>query len=326
MADLTLPPIDDLSEGWSGTSSDYVDLARVWSASASADGDQGVANPVEIERNFRLTDNLDPGSGIKLLRVGSDPVAYAVARWMTHVGGPRVYRHLCHVHPDYRGRGIGTALLAWAQSYLEEIAAEHVYEPKVLNTGGSGPALEAFLDTHGYVAVEHFATLVRPNLDKIGPVILPAAVEIRPVLEKDMRAVYEAETEAFRDHWGFVEPTELDWKRFLEEEHSDPSLWKVAWASDAVVGQVRSFVNEAENVQYDRLRGWTEDISTHREYRGQGIARALINASLLELRGRGFIEAALGVHVENPHGAFRLYEGLGYRIVYREAVYNKTFD
>ena len=326
MVDLTLPPIEDLCEGWSGNRSDYTDLARVWSASAHADGDEGVPNPIEIERNFRLTENLDLRTGIKLLRVGSEPVAYAVARWMTHVGGPRVYRHLCHVVPDYRGRGIGTELLVWAQAYLREIAVDHEYEPKIFNTGGSGPAVENFLGSHGYVAAEHFATLIRPNLDDVGQVRLPPGVEIRPVLEEEMRAIYEAETEAFRDHWGFVEPTELDWKRFLEEEHSDPSLWKVAWAGDAVVGQVRSFVDQAENDHYQRLRGWTEDISTHREYRGQGIARALINASLLELRGRGLTEAALGVHVENPHGAFRLYEGLGYGVVYREAVYNKPLD
>jgi mycothiol synthase len=152
---------------------------------------------------------------------------------------------------------------------------------------------------------------------------LPAGIEIRPVTQEQLRTIFDADTEAFRDHWGFSEPTEGDWVQFLEFPHRDETLWKVAWDGNRVAGQVRSFVNELENTTFDRKRGWTEFISTAREWRGKGVATALICESLRELESRGMDEAALGVHVENPHGAMRLYQKLGFAVQSRGAVYEK---
>ncbi len=41
----------------------------------------------------------------------------------------------------------------------------------------------------------------------------------------------------------------------------DPSLWRVAWDGDDVVGMVRSLINAGENVGYKRKRGHTQYIS-----------------------------------------------------------------
>jgi ribosomal protein S18 acetylase RimI-like enzyme len=121
-----------------------------------------------------------------------------------------------------------------------------------------------------------------------------------------------------------VEPEEGDWVQFLEFPHRDETLWKVAWDGDRIAGQVRSFVNQRENEEFGRKRGWTEFISTAREWRGRGVATALICESLRELQRRGMEEAALGVHVENPHGAFRLYQKLGFEVVSRGAEYERA--
>jgi ribosomal protein S18 acetylase RimI-like enzyme len=43
------------------------------------------------------------------------------------------------------------------------------------------------------------------------------------------------------------------------------------------------------------------------------VASALIVRALHGLRDRGIAEAALGVDAQNPTGALRLYEGLGFR-------------
>ena len=92
-----------------------------------------------------------------------------------------------------------------------------------------------------------------------------------------MRQIWEADVEAFRDHIGYTEPTEHDWERFLGDPLQDRTLWKVAWQGDQVVGQVRSFIHEGQNAAFGRKRGYTEYISTAREWRGQGIAAALIS-------------------------------------------------
>ncbi len=150
-------------------------------------------------------------------------------------------------------------------------------------------------------------------------------MELRPVEEQHLRLIWEADIEAFRDHWGFSEPTEVSYQRYLEDPHRDESLWKIAWSGDRIVGQVRSFIKADQNEALGRARGYTEDISTAKDFRRRGIARALICASLEELKARGMEEAALGVHTENPNGAFTLYESLGFEVRHLYTVFRKPF-
>ena len=81
-----------------------------------------------------------------------------------------------------------------------------------------------------------------------------------------------------------------------------------------------------ENSRHNRLRGYTEDVCVRRPWRRRGLARALLARSLQVLRERGMTEAALGVDTENPSGALRLYESLGYRPVQRWTVYRKPME
>src|SRR5262249_41164737 len=144
---------------------------------------------------------------------------------------------------------------------------------------------------------------------------LPDGLEIRPVRKEEIRAIWDADVDAFRDHWGFVEQTDEDFARFLAWPYHDPTLWKIAWDDEGVAGQVKSFINTAENRAHGRERGWTESISTSRRWRRRGVAKALIVESIRELAARGMTEVALGVHTENPTGAYQLYESLGYEVV-----------
>ena len=96
-------------------------------------------------------------------------------------------------------------------------------------------------------------------------------------------------------------------------------MWQVAWAGDEVVGQVRTYANDGDREMFGRRRAWTEYISTARAWRKQGIATALICASLRQLADLGYEEAALGVDTENPSGALGLYESLGYVVVATDA-------
>lgn len=185
---------------------------------------------------------------------------------------------------------------------------------------------QALLESFGYHVTQHHAELVRPHLEDIPVAPLPEGVEIRPVEENHLRAIFDADWEAARDHWGYHEPTEADWNWFLEFPHRDESLWKVAWAGDQVVGQVRGYINAEENRELSRALGWCEFIATAREYRKQGIATALICATLTEFRARGMTESALGVHVENPNQALRLYQSLGFEIASQGATLESSFD
>jgi mycothiol synthase len=85
---------------------------------------------------------------------------------------------------------------------------------------------------------------------------------------------------------------------------------------------VKSFIDTAQNDEFDRKRGWTEAISTSRRWRRR-VAKSLIVESIRELADRGLTEVTLGVHTENPNGAYDLYEGLGYGVVSTWTTYRK---
>lgn len=89
---------------------------------------------------------------------------------------------------------------------------------------------------------------------------------------------------------------------------------------------VRNYIDERENEEYGRKRGYTENISVRRPWRRRGLARALIAESFLFLRDLGMEEAALGVDAENLSGALRLYESMGFEQVKRWTDYRKNLE
>lgn len=102
-----------------------------------------------------------------------------------------------------------------------------------------------------------------------------------------------------------------------------PHLWQVAWAGDEVAGMVLNFIDEAENTEYGRQRGYTETICVRRPWRRLGLARALIARSFQVLKDQGMTEAALGVDAENISGALRLYQSMGFQVVKQHTAYRK---
>ena len=129
-----------------------------------------------------------------------------------------------------------------------------------------------------------------------------------------IRPILEAHHEAFRGSWDFREATENDFTQMVNDPMLDTSMWKIAWAGDTIVGQVKSFINVEENVEMGYLRGYTEYISTHVDWRNKGIAGALLGRQPSRAQSVGMTEAALGVDTENPGGVFQLYTKLGFEL------------
>ena len=284
-------------------------------------GIDAVTTAEDLDHNYAHLENCDPDTDMVMVETTSGRlVGYTRTDWEQVVGGPRKYAVFAKMNPDMRGTDLALALLRAGRDHAWAIADTHDVDcPKGLEgwVSEKEPDFQRGYEELGFTPVTYGATMVRPHLDDIPDAKLPDGLEIRPVEEAHLRAIWEADKEAFRDHWGYSEPSEEDYLRFLEFPHRDESLWKVAWDGERVAGQVRSFINADENAELGLKRGWTEFISTHRDWRKQGVARALICASLRELQKRGMTDAALGVHTENPTGAFQLYESLGYVVTER---------
>ena len=304
---------------------DYPHFARIITESSKGEGNARVETAEGLASYYDHLDRCDPDRDLLVAEADGQPVAYSRVWWDQEPDGPRIYRQVCFLDPEFGGRGIGSRLFAWNESRLHEIAAEHNVTDKLFEVWANdgNVAATSLARGAGYEPITYAAEMVRPSVDDLPEHPLPEGLEIRPVTEDQLRAIWEADIEAFRDHWGFVEPTEESYTRFLEHPFNDLTLWKIAWDDEGVAGQVKSFINPAENEEHGRERGWTEAISTSRRWRRRGVAKALIVESIRELAKRGMTEVALGVHTENPNGAFDLYSGLGYEVVATWTTYRK---
>ncbi len=139
--------------------------------------------------------------------------------------------------------------------------------------------------------------------------------------EDQHRAIFEAEREAFLDHWAAREQTEEDFRLTFGRDELDTDLWVVAWDGDEVAGVVQNWIWAEENAQLGVARGWLEHISVRRPWRRRGLARAITAEALRRLALAGMTDAMLGVDADNPTGALGLYEGLGFEVEQRSQVY-----
>ncbi|MBL8056810.1 MAG: GNAT family N-acetyltransferase [Anaerolineales bacterium] len=308
---------------------DFPHMMRVLAASEAADGNERIVTLDEIRNTYAHLPETDPARDILLAEVHGQLAAYGRVESFREPDGPRLYNHFAMMDPAWRRRGLGRAMLAWFQNRLREIAAGHPADaPRFFQSFASdrAPGTEALLQQAGYTAVRFGYLMVRPDLENIPDFPLPEGLEVRPVQPEHYRAIWDANTEAFRDHWGFVEPTEADYDAWLNDPVTfTPELWQIAWdaATGQVAGQVKGFINRGENERFGRGRGWCEFISVRRPWRKRGLARALIARTLRAFKERGMTESALGVDTQNLSGALRVYEACGFRPVQRSATYRK---
>ncbi len=305
---------------------DYADFARIITASSRALEDDRVESAETVASGYDNLQRCEPARDLLVAELDGGTVAYSRVWWDEEANGPHLYKHVCFVDPAVAGRGIGAALFAWNEERLREIARDHDVAEQLYEVWNNdrNVAARSLIGASDYEPITYSAEMVRPSVDDLPDHRLPDGLEIRPVREEDVRAIWEADMEAQRDHWGYVEPTEVDYQRFLAYPYRDLSLWRIAWDDEGVAGQVKSFIDTASNEEHGKLRGWTEEISTVRRWRRRGVAKALIVESIRELAARGMTEVALGVHTENPNGAFDLYAGLGYEVVSTWTTYRKS--
>ena len=232
----------------------------------------------------------------------------------------RVLWHEGLVLPEWRGRGIGRRLLAEAQD------AARRHGDRRFGPAGSRVRFRAMVSEQaesarrlllhdGYAVVRYGFSMVRPTLADPPPDALPAGLEARPATRETAMQILRATDDAFRDHWGFPDMTDEDRAAWIDHPvMGQLDVWQVAWDGDEVAGGVLGFINEPENEQLGRKRGYTEVIFTRRQWRGRGLATALIGRNLRLLAARGMTEAALSVDAENPSGALALYQKVGFEV------------
>jgi mycothiol synthase len=320
------PPIPGLTFRSFQGESDYPGMVDVFEASKEVDRFDWVITVDDVRREFDHLHNCDPYQDMLVAEIEGEMIAYSRAWWEQESEGDRIYTFIGLLVPAWRRKGIGKAMIRHAERRLREIAGEHPAEvPKYLQRGvvDSEVGLEALLRNEGYVPLRYGFSMVRATSQPLPEAPLPEGLEVRPVRDEDVRQIVEASDEAFRDHWGHRPMTEDDLRHWMSDRAFDPSLWVVAWDGDQVAGGVLGYLDQAENDAHGRKRGYTECIWVRRPWRRRGLARALLVRSIAMFVEMGMEETALGVDTQNPHGALRLYQSVGYQVERRHTTYRK---
>jgi mycothiol synthase len=307
---------------------DYTALAALLTAGSVADELDYAVDGATLKVELENETDFDPHRDVLIADVDGLVVGYGQAG-RTIRDDLAVYGAQGAVHPEWRGRGVGTALLRATERHLRDRSASfddagNRVLGAWLDEKESGAA--DLLTAEGYTPVRYYFTMIRPDLESIPDAPLPEGLEIRDVRDEHRRAIFEADNEAFRDHWGHHEMTDEDFNRLFSMPDLDTSLWSIAWDGDQVAGGVQAFIWRAENETLGVKRGWLEHISVRKPWRKRGLASALIADSLRRLRAAGMSEAMLGVDAENTTGALRLYESLGFRIRNRGIAFRKPWE
>lgn len=322
------PPIAGLRFRGYGGPEDHAEMHRVHQAAAAANGIDEAITVEQMDIAYANHVNCDHERDIVLAEVDGLLVAYARVFWQDLVEGGRSYENFGFVHPDWRRRGIGTALHRRNEARLREIASGHPgIAPKWLSSEGADVDLgnDALLRTDGYEIVRYFYEMLVEDLGAIDAPPMPDGLELRPVTRDQYRQIWEAEAEAFRDHWGMSEWTEESWREFeADPTNADPSLWRIGWDGDEVAGVVITTVTVEENRRHGRNRVYVDAVSVRRPWRRRGLARALLASSLVASREAGYDAATLGVDTDSPTGATDLYRSLGFEPVKTFATWRKA--
>jgi mycothiol synthase len=304
-------------------------IVDINNASRLAGGSLFVMNVEVIRAFFDHLVNSDLAADLRLAEADGRPVGYVRVEWTDENRGDRVHSAALFVTPEAPA-GSFAALLDWILARHVEIAGAQgpVDHPRTasISTLFEPPDASSVLESRWFVPVRYDFEMLRPSLEEIPEIPLPAGIEIRPVDQSHVRRIWEGEVEAFAGHWGAGADDSSDarWQEFLADPHNrDTGLWQVAWDGDEIAGMVRPFINDAENARFGVRRGWCENISTRASWRGRGVASALISRALRALRDRGMTEAALGVDAQNETGALRLYQGMGFREAARETEWRR---
>ena len=226
------------------------------------------------------------------------------------------------VHPDYRGRGIGTHLLQLNTERAYQHIAEAPADARVSMLAWSDEKntfAQHLLEKHDFKHIRTFWRM-KIELHEAPPVPQWAdGISLRTLADDQslFRAAFEADEDAFKDHWGHVPTSFEEWEHWTRKrENFDPSLWFLAMDGNEIAA-ISLCEDEKEQ------GGWVHSLGVRRQWRRKGIGEALLYQSFGEFYKRGIHEVYLGVDASSLTGATRLYERVGMHVHRRSNTYEK---
>jgi len=236
--------------------------------------------------------------------------------WVYFIGG--------WVLPEWRGKGIGSAMLHWGEAMARQLATlQHPNEKFefAANANSTEQDATAFLLNEGYYV--GFTSLeMRFDISTTLPTpSFPADIEVRPALPEHYPQIISSIIECYQN--AFSENRfRGDFDRVayytveLQKPKYDPRLWHIAWDGDEVAGQVFMVIEDGQ--------AYVNQVSIRPAWRRKGLARALLIRALQDVLERGEKLIWLDTFGEYQTRAMDLYKNLGFHVVKEFQRYRKS--
>ena len=263
-----------------GTIDDYklvFDLVNTYALRVN--GRVDLTDPELIRLDWQ-NEGFNPETDIQTVYAPDGTLAGLMECWLNSKPPVHPWNWVC-MHPDHMDKGIWEYLLTWGE--IRSRSVLDVVEPglRVAPRTGTEHLNEGGIRIIQKLGWTHIRSYYRMETDLASAPEVPAlpdGITIRcfdPATETE--AVYRCMIEAFRDHFGFIEPPfEHGFNDFkhnlIDEPGHDPKFWFVAVDGNQIAGISLCRPVDAE----DPESGWVNELGVLRPWRKQGIAFALL--------------------------------------------------
>jgi GNAT superfamily N-acetyltransferase len=208
---------------------------------------------------------------------------------------------LLHVHPDYRRRGAGGALLTATTQHLTQLGVRRV------RTWVMEQSLD-FARKHGFEPSRELRYLALET--RLAPPVPPApdGIQLMALSDLNTQQLYAAHIAASADEPGDVPADAISYDTWRYEVWENLGLDKVASVA-AVAGQT---VVAFTLVKRDGENMWSDMTATLPQHRGRGLARLVKSAALRRAAARG-VTVAYTSNDESNAPMLAINTHLGYR-------------
>ena len=173
--------------------------------------------------------------------------------------------------------------------------------------------------------MRYYNEMHRPLSLPLPEVVLDSGLELVNMEPGLSERVRQAHNDAFRDHWGSEPRDEESWAQTVNDPLARPDLSGVVLdrATGTVAGYQLASYDPGAAISRGFSEGYTDLLGVRRDYRGRGIARALLADAMHRFASAGLDMASLDVDSENPTGALALYVKMGYSAVNQSMAWDK---
>lgn len=217
------------------------------------------------------------------------------------------------VHPEWRGRGIGSALMRWTWETARRLGSDQIGQTLPDERTDAVNLLRA----NGYEQ-RWTSWVLQIRLDAPPePPVLPEGFEMRDFLPEDAHEVWQVISTAFGE---WPEPHEFSfeaWQSMVTDHAAfKPEVSPLIVHDDRIVGALIGFDYPGND------EGWVQQLAVVKAYRGRGLAGALLRESFRRAYDAGLRKC--GLSTDSRTGALGVYEHVGMKVRRSFTRYTKT--